>query len=575
VSQAERFETLWTDFLEGELDGSGREELGRMLESDASLLRQAADAYQVHRLLGLALQPEEAGAFVRATMGRLPKDRESFVTGLMDRLRGGTGAPETRHGTGFRRILPFAVTAGAAACLTLAAIHFSGIAPTKPTPPQPAPSAVDAPAYACVATLVFADQCRWEADGPVPIEGQRLAPGRIRLADGLAIVRFDGGAAAAFSGGTELEIESRVAARLARGRVTVRAAGDASGFAVRTPAAEMVDLGTEFAVVVEPDGATELHVLEGEVEIRKRNAPRDVRLYKAGKAVRYDRPDAAKPRPVALNARRFDQLFRDARPGPREDLLYAYEGFNYGTGNMTTAAANGGFGWAGPWRQRNGIEISPRDADETSGEMAIAYQKLSVPWPVQGGRAGMLETPPGKTYRIRPMQHALDLGRDAVYYVSLMVRESARQPGDDAGPDESARLTFRSSTAYWGDSVCLGLPGNLKPHIDLKGLGRFVAPTPVAADQSLLWVGKIVARRRGEDEVYFRVYQEGDPLDLVEPAQWDVASHCLDSDARLDLLLLTSTGRAARWFDELRVGTSWRAVVPLLKPTDRLFRQSK
>ena len=90
--------------------------------------------------------------------------------------------------------------------------------------------------------------------------------------------------------------------------------------------------------------------------------------------------------------------------------------------------------------------------------------------------------------------------------------------------------------------------------------------SPIAERQSLLWTAKIIARRQSEDEIYFRLYQEGDSLDIVEPAEWNIVSRGVRSDAKLDLLMLTSTGLTRRWFDELRIGTSWRAVVPIDQP---------
>ena len=48
----------------------------------------------------------------------------------------------------------------------------------------------------------------------------------------------------------------------------VRADGPASGFRVRTPAADFIDLGTEFGVIVGADGAAEAHVFEGVVVAR-------------------------------------------------------------------------------------------------------------------------------------------------------------------------------------------------------------------------------------------------------------------------------------------------------------------
>jgi hypothetical protein len=115
------------------------------------------------------------------------------------------------------------------------------------------------------------------------------------------------------------------------------------------------------------------------------------------------------------------------------------------------------------------------------------------------------------------------LNRLTVYYVSLMMREGplpAEAPGE-ADPrqrqHESARLTFRSSADYCGDRVSFGLPAGRTPHIELADFIRFTgAPVPEA--QTLLWVAKVVARRRGEDEVFFRVYQEVGSLNIVEPS---------------------------------------------------------
>ena len=108
-----------------------------------------------------------------------------------------------------------------------------------------------------VATLLFADNCQWRTK-EYPVEGQRLAVGPLHLERGLVILRFDGGAAVVLEGPTDLEIESRGCARLQSGRLTVRAPKEAAGFTVRSPASDVVDLGTEFAIVVERGGATEL-----------------------------------------------------------------------------------------------------------------------------------------------------------------------------------------------------------------------------------------------------------------------------------------------------------------------------
>src|SRR5207247_93152 len=89
-----------------------------------------------------------------------------------------------------------------------------------------------------VATLLWAEDCEWQPAGVSRGEGQRLDAQMLRLEKGLAVVRFDGGAAAILSGRTELELRSPASARLVLGRVTVRAAGGAAGFVLSTAAGE-------------------------------------------------------------------------------------------------------------------------------------------------------------------------------------------------------------------------------------------------------------------------------------------------------------------------------------------------
>jgi hypothetical protein len=419
-----------------------------------------------------------------------------------------------------------------------------------------------APAGDCFATLLFADDCRW-ADAAIPlVEGQRLAQGEVHLVEGLAMVRFDGGATAVLSGDVRLELESRGSLRLYHGRLTVQAPDEAVGFTVRTPVRDVVDLGTEFAVEVDRGGATELHVLDGAVETRRPyGQPGSGQLIRGGEAVRFE-IGISQPHSVTVNAESLQQLLHDAKPKPREDLLKVYEGFQYELGSLPVEQANGRWGWRGPWRLRTEAEGAQREPDSTT-DMLIAFQKLAVPWPIRGGRAGMLEMPPGNNYRLRAMDQPIHLGKDAVYYVSMMIGEESPA---DATPralhQSAARLTLRSSADYWGDRVSFALPGTRKPHIEVADFIRFTG-SPIAERRSLLWTAKIIARRQGEDEVYFRLYQEGDSLDIVEPAEWSIVSRGVRSDARLDLLVLTSTGPMRRWFDELRIGTSWRAVVPI------------
>jgi hypothetical protein len=198
-----------------------------------------------------------------------------------------------------------------------------------------------------VATLLFADECRWETGGFAPLEGQRLSIGEFHLEEGLALLRFDGGAIAVIAGNTKVDLESRGSVRLQYGRLTARACDEAIGFTVRTPARNVVDMGTEFAVEVARSGTTKVHVLDGAVELRDPATNAGIgQLLSSGHAVRFDKAREMKPTPIAISAKPLDQILREAKPKPREDLLVVYEGFNTASEHflwrMPVAALAGG-----------------------------------------------------------------------------------------------------------------------------------------------------------------------------------------------------------------------------------------
>jgi hypothetical protein len=410
-----------------------------------------------------------------------------------------------------------------------------------------------------VATLLFADNCEWGMKEGM-VEGQRLSAGSLRLLRGLAVLRFDGGAAVVLEGPSELRIVSRGFVWMDSGRLTVRAPKEAAGFTVRAPASDVVDLGTEFAIVVERGGATEVHVLEGEVSFGKAGAPQETaELLGAGKAVRFDGAQTPAPRVVPLNAPRFSELLSQAKIGPREDLLLAHESFDYPVGRLPLGEAAGGTGWVGPWQVSPGVKLPPGVTDD----LTIASAKLHVSWPVRGGRGPMLEAPTDFQSRRRELAQPVRLDEDGVYFLSVLLRWDAPTTPPPAGqPLPSVRMVLRSSTDFNGDHVMFNLPVFHQPQLDIRTGAIFTSAQAVTPGETQFWVGKIVARQRGEDEIFFRIYGEGEALDTMEPAVWSVKSRDVRSDARLDLVLLTKFDGGTCWWDEVRIGKSWRAVVP-------------
>ena len=547
---SERLDELWSAYLEGELDAAGMGELQTLLEAEPQEISRAADMYEIHRWLGLIHQGEDSESFARATRQRLQADREVFVGSLKDRLR--SVAQERPRSSRWPK---YAAFAAAAVALILAIQLAQKNSDGSPRASGPANPVVTAPNP--IATLVRTERARWEPDVAL-LEGQRLEAGALRLGTGSAVLLFDSGAVVAVKGPTDLNLESRGTLRLIQGRITVRAEGDAAGFTVRTPAGDARDLGTEFSVSVQVSGASEVHVRQGEVAwIPKADAPPS-RILHAGEAARFDSVREAEGHPIDFAMQSLDDFVKQFSASIPPATPVAYEGFDYPAGEMRPDAANGGAGWIGAWRTRRGPELT-REGD-TNDSMFIAADSLAVAQLSEpAGRA--LEFPAGLSVRLRQRAEPLDLGRDAVYYLSFRLRRVGPVVATGREPSHF-RLTLRSSAEYWGPSIGIGLPASGHPTLQLYGRDTYVAPLDVASDTNTLWVLKIVSGRARPDEAFLKVFKPGEALPRFEPAPWSVATDRFPSAGILDLVVLTGSGPGKHVFDELRVGRTWDSVVP-------------
>lgn len=123
MNRDERFIALWNDYLEGQIDEPGMQQLQALFAQDDRLLQTAADSYRIHRLLGLISQ--DIGArredFVRETLARLPIDGDRFVDTVMKHLP--HDAP--CHGTKIRQFFStWSGAAAVAAAIVLIAVVF-------------------------------------------------------------------------------------------------------------------------------------------------------------------------------------------------------------------------------------------------------------------------------------------------------------------------------------------------------------------------------------------------------------------------------------------------------------------
>lgn len=112
-----------------------------------------------------------------------------------------------------------------------------------------------------------------------------LEPGAsVTLAEGTLELAFANGVQSIVRAPASFVLESAMKLNMDIGIARFEVPENAKGFTVVTPRLEVVDLGTAFGVVEQPDEPAQAHVFEGEIEARSRSEPR-MTLLKAGSAV--------------------------------------------------------------------------------------------------------------------------------------------------------------------------------------------------------------------------------------------------------------------------------------------------
>ena len=262
--------------------------------------------------------------------------------------------------------------------------------------PQAAVAAVDGEVSQAVARITATRNCLWQSDTAGIGFGTRLHPGqRLELAAGLVEVTFDDGATVVLEGPATFEIGNKSANGFASdtrrqrtladpvahlqlhvGRLAAIVPPQARGFAVGTLRLNVVDLGTEFGLMAESQGATEIHVFNGLVKAQL--------LDERGAQVRtveLNTAEAARIQPAsAMVARipaRHEEFVRSlsVASGPH-DGLFAYDGFNYPAGPL--ADQNGGFGWAGPWSVVESDAVLGHVSDAAVGGVSDADSSIGL-----------------------------------------------------------------------------------------------------------------------------------------------------------------------------------------------------
>lgn len=196
------------------------------------------------------------------------------------------------------------VWAPAAAAAIMVLIGF--ILWNNPKQPNPDPIAAGeedvATGFAILTRLIAAE---WQEGSVAHNAGDALSAGHFRLKSGVAQIEFFSGATVLLEGEADFEIISARRARCHRGRLRANIPPAARGFTIETPETEVVDLGTEIGIAVGPDGSSEVHVFDGEVELHAGRAP--VQSLKTGEAVTIEN-GGQQQNPVAADPNAFAKL---------------------------------------------------------------------------------------------------------------------------------------------------------------------------------------------------------------------------------------------------------------------------
>ncbi len=132
---------------------------------------------------------------------------------------------------------------------------------------------------ATFATLEQTRSALWQSGELPTADGSRLGEGTLRLAEGMATLRFDSGAEVTLEAPATLILKDRMNCELANGTVVSDIPESALGFRIETPSADVVDYGTRFAVSVYGEtGETHTQVIEGIVQVEYADSDQIVEL---------------------------------------------------------------------------------------------------------------------------------------------------------------------------------------------------------------------------------------------------------------------------------------------------------
>jgi len=239
------------------------------------------------------------------------------------------------------RGLVYGISVLAASLIIVILVRFLNTRPQSPAPVAPP----------IVAEIIQSIDAQWGDSGISTVPGTQLTAATLQLKRGLVQIVFESGAEVILQAPCKIKPENANQIFLLSGNMTAIVPDKAIGFTVRTSVATLVDYGTEFGVMTNTSGATEVHVFKGEIDLR--SGP-DARVFKKSQRIKTCQAGMVNSqgdlltREIKYQAKRFIRQMpvrpRFGRPGERldlSDLIGGGNGFGTGDQNQSINPDNG------------------------------------------------------------------------------------------------------------------------------------------------------------------------------------------------------------------------------------------
>jgi len=162
----------------------------------------------------------------------------------------------------------------------------------------------------------ISDACQWYAEPARHSEAEPYRTGDIiRVTSGKLSLHYPSGTTVVLHSPSAYQLISDQDAKILVGRLTATVPEAGKGFSVVTPRMTVIDLGTQFGVEVDNDGATDLVVFQGEVDVDYHDDQVSTRRLHMGEAVHLDAAGTTS-RIVSINNSTYSsELFQEpSRP---------------------------------------------------------------------------------------------------------------------------------------------------------------------------------------------------------------------------------------------------------------------